>query len=99
MLKDKSWSHQFKHWEVNEIHSRIEACFQKLNHQPRFYENVTSIPIELISSSDLLDNILLDLDAKYWFEDAYTLNRSGNKYRYRPNGDIKNLNSQEEEET
>ena len=76
MFQQKSWRKDFYKGFVDKIYTRIKKCFKELNITPKVHENVINVDINKINdfySNDkfFVNEVIMDLDTLYWFEDAY----------------------------
>ncbi|OMJ87057.1 hypothetical protein SteCoe_11298 [Stentor coeruleus] len=75
-FKYKSWRKGMKNLFIDILYERISQCFEYLQYTPEDRENITTVPLSSIRDYDdengyYVGEVIKDLDAYYWFEDAY----------------------------
>ncbi|CAG9331242.1 unnamed protein product [Blepharisma stoltei] len=77
-FKGKLWKKNLSPYIVTMIYRRIDTCFAYLKHTPKEYINLTNIPYDQVLEEHedyetyrTLEYAMIDIDARYWFEDAY----------------------------
>jgi hypothetical protein len=77
-FRDKKFKKNFPASNQNELYHRIEICFRRLNHTVSFLDNLSSVPMSEIkdlnseddNTKNYVSDVILDIGAKYWFEDT-----------------------------